>query len=170
VCAGSAALVLLTQPHAAGGPHQGAHRPHPWQADRPQNPPGRAQLDLHRHHRYHCMEHAAQIPLPAPLQTGNPAYLSISSACVTTTYSLPSLSCHNLLLSSHLSELHIMTQNLAAFVAISTVFSIVTSPECVPALDWYVALLAMLLTVWWMQCRTCWWPVSSATSCWQSAS
>ena len=45
-----------------------------------------------------------------------------------------------------------------------------TSHEHITALDQYDALVAVILTVWWMQCRTCWWPVSSATSCWQSAS
>lgn len=72
-------------------------------------------------------------------------------------YSLPSASCHlNLLHSPYKSELHNVTQNLPAIVAISTIFPVVTSHEHIPALDWYDALVAMLLIVWWMQCRTCW--------------
>ena len=74
-------MVLLEVPAEGGGLDKGAHRQDTWEADRSENTPWRAQLDLHSHYRQHCLEHAAQEPLPAPLQTGvldsSPSMLSM---------------------------------------------------------------------------------------------
>ena len=83
--AGGPEMVLLEVPAEGGGLDKGAHRQDTWEADRSENTPWRAQLDLHSHYRQHCLEHAAQEPLPAPLQTGvldsSPSMLSFWCPC-----------------------------------------------------------------------------------------